>query len=47
MILFEWINSLNQWQQAVIGIPCAIIIAFLFMYVYNLLRHSYNMQVKQ
>jgi hypothetical protein len=33
--LFVWLNSLPQYQQMLIGIPSAIILAWLFLWLYN------------
>jgi len=35
MIVFDWINSLNNWQQAIIGIPWAIVIAHLILIIFK------------
>jgi hypothetical protein len=41
MIVFDWLNSLNNWQQAIIGIPYAIIIAGIIIYVLSKTRLNF------
>jgi hypothetical protein len=40
MIVLEWLNSLNNWQQAIVGIPYSIIIAFIFLIIFKELKVS-------
>ncbi len=38
MIILEWLNSLNNWQQAIVGIPYSIIGATLVMIIFKQIK---------
>ena len=36
--ILTWLNSLNNWQQAIVGIPYALILGFIFLYLFKQLK---------
>lgn len=45
MLISEWLNSLNDWQQVIVGAPYAIIIGYIFARIF-LKNKNYPRYVK-